>query len=72
MESQGIATVSISLLKDISQAVGTLRALCVPYRHGFPLGEENNPVLQEKIIKQMLQILSNGDEPSPNFVDFYE
>ena len=63
IERVGIATVSISLLHEITDILRPPRALFVPYRLGFPLGEPNNAALQHHIIATALHLLSRDDIP---------
>ena len=60
VEATGISTVSITLDESITRRVKPPRALSVPYRFGYPLGEPNNPELQHAIIAEALALL--GDE----------
>lgn len=57
MENRGIPTVTVTLLKEVTDRVKPPRSLFVPYPLGFPLGEPNNPELQNRIIMQALSIL---------------
>lgn len=63
LERTGIATVSISLLREVTDVTRPPRALFVPYRLGFPLGEPNNPELQHRIIAAALSLLERNDVP---------
>lgn len=63
IERVGIPTVSISLLHEITDVLRPPRALFVPYRLGFPLGEPNNPALQHRIIAAALTLLARNDAP---------
>ena len=63
IERQGIATVSISLLKEVTCVIHPPRALFVPYRLGFPLGDANNPELQHRVIAEALKLLHEDDLP---------
>ena len=63
VEAAGISTVSITLDESITKRVKPPRALSVPYRFGYPLGEPNNPELQHAIIAEALALL--GDETTP-------
>ncbi len=63
IERSGITTVSISLLHEVSDVIRPPRALFVPYRLGFPLGEPNNPELQHRIIAAALGLLERIDVP---------
>ena len=69
IEEIGISTVSITLVKSITEQVKPPRALAVPYRFGYPLGEPNNPSLQRKIILAALELLQDH-QPPPAIVEF--
>ena len=57
IEKRGIATVSISLLTEITARVQPPRALAVDRPLGFPLGEPNQPHLQKRILMAALNLL---------------
>ena len=63
VEAAGIATVSITLIEDITRKVRPPRALAVPYGFGHPLGEPNNPELQHAIITEALALLADATPP---------
>ncbi len=63
IEYAGIATVSISLLREITEKIRPPRALFVPFPLGYPLGEANNPALQRRIIHAALTLLPRTDTP---------
>ena len=63
IERHGIPTVSISLLNEVTNMIRPPRALVVPYKLGFPLGEPNNPELQYGIIAEALKLLRENDLP---------
>lgn len=63
IECEGIATVSISLLREVASAIKPPRALFVPFPMGFPLGEPNNPELQHVVIAAALRLLERNDLP---------
>ena len=63
IEQVGITTVSISLLHEVTDVIRPPRALFVPYRLGFPLGEPDNPALQHRIISSALLLLTRNDVP---------
>jgi hypothetical protein len=63
IERAGITTVSISLLHEVTDVLRPPRALFVPYRLGFPLGEPNNSALQHRIIAAALALLARNDVP---------
>ncbi len=69
IEKAGIATVSISLLLDVTKRVEPPRILAVDRPLGFPLGEPHNPDLQKRIMMAALDLLSVPVD-SPRIVNF--
>ena len=63
VELAGVSTVSITLDESITKRVKPPRALAVPYRFGYPLGEPNNPALQHAIIMEALALLQDETPP---------
>lgn len=63
IERVGIPTVSISLLHEVTDVLRPPRALFMPYRLGYPLGEPHNPALQHRIIAAALALLARNDVP---------
>ena len=63
IEYVGIATVSISLLKEITEKIKPPRALFVPFPLGYPLGEPNNPELQTQVMRAAFALLARNDVP---------
>ena len=63
VEYAGITTVSISLLREITEKTRPPRALFVPFPLGYPLGETNNAELQTRIIHAAFALLSRNDCP---------
>ncbi len=57
IEKAGIPTVSITLLREVSERVQPPRALAVDRPLGYPLGEPHNASLQKEIIKAALPLL---------------
>lgn len=71
IESEGISTVSVSMLSEITQKVQPPRVLQVPFALGYPLGEPHKRELQEKIVKQALLLLETPQPKSgPLIQDF--
>ncbi len=63
IERENITTVSLSLLREVTSVIRPPRALFVPYKMGYPLGEANNPALQARIIVAGLKLLARNDVP---------
>ncbi|HEV2984819.1 MAG TPA: hypothetical protein VGX46_10535 [Vicinamibacterales bacterium] len=58
IEKAGIPTVSITLLREVTERVAPPRALFVNRPLGFPLGEALNPSMQRSIITSALGLLA--------------
>ena len=71
LERRGIATTSVTLLKEVTQKVRTPRALAAPYALGYPLGRPDDPELQTRILKATFDLLRSPGPP-PVLVDFSE
>ena len=63
IEFAGITTVSISLLREITEKIHPPRALFVPFPLGYPLGEPDNPTLQLRIMHAAFSLLARTDVP---------
>jgi hypothetical protein len=63
IERAGIATVSISLLREVASILKPPRTLFVPFPMGYPLGEPNNAPLQHRIIAAALGLLERDGVP---------
>jgi hypothetical protein len=63
LEAQGIATVSISLIREHSVALKAPRALWVPFILGRPLGAPNEPAFQHRVLKEALDLLQETQWP---------
>ena len=72
LERQGISTVVIQLLRSVAEKVRPPRALSVPFRHGFPLGQPYEPELQREVIQAALKLLELPAGDEPHLVDFIE
>jgi hypothetical protein len=69
IEKAGIPTVSVSLLREVSEKVRPPRTLFVPFPFGYPLGKPNQPALQHQVIEASLNLLTKPD-PLPILADF--
>lgn len=70
LERQGVSTVAIQLLRNVAERVRPPRALFVPFRHGYPLGEPNAPEHQHAVIEAALRILESPELKPPALIDF--
>lgn len=57
IEKAGIPTVSITLLREITEQVRPPRALSVDRPLGYPLGAPHDAVLQRHIVMAALELL---------------
>jgi D-proline reductase (dithiol) PrdB len=58
IEKTGIPTVSITLLREVTERVQPPRALAVDRPLGYPLGEPSKVLLQKRIILAALNLLA--------------
>jgi hypothetical protein len=58
LEAHGLATTSISLVREHSEKVKPPRALFVPFPFGHALGRPNAPDLQHRVLRAALDLLS--------------
>jgi D-proline reductase (dithiol) PrdB len=63
VEGAGIATIVVSIARDLTAAVGTPRAIFLRWPLGHPLGEANQPAQQRSVIFAGLQQLLAAKEP---------
>ena len=70
IEREGVATTSISLIREHTEVMKPPRALWVPFPLGRPLGAADEPELQHRVLSAALQLLETATEPS--IVDFDE
>lgn len=63
IEREGIATVCITLLRDVTETNRPPRALCVPFQLGFPLGRPHDAELQTDVVRRALALPGRIDVP---------
>ena len=63
LEAHGIATTSISMVREHTEKVKPPRALFVPFPFGHALGRPNDPELQQRVLKAALELLSARSGP---------
>jgi hypothetical protein len=71
IEKSGIPTVSITLLREVTERVRPPRALAVDRPLGYPLGEPGNAPLQKRIILAALRLLEKPAS-EPLIVEYQE
>lgn len=64
IERAGVATASISLIREQSEAVRPPRALWVPFDLGRPLGTADDPAFQKGVLRAALGMLATSIEPT--------
>ena len=64
IEKQGIPTVSITLLREVTKKVRPPRSLFVDQPLGYPLGRPNDAEMQREILVATLRLLEL-DQPLP-------
>ena len=64
LQRHGIATTSISLIREQSEAVRPPRALWVPFPLGRPLGVADDPDFQHDVLRSALGLLETATEPT--------
>lgn len=72
LERRGIATVVISLLREVTEKVRPPRALWVPFKHGYPLGEPGNAELQRRVMIAALKLLKREATNRPLIEDYHD
>ncbi len=70
LESQGVSTVVVQLLRNVAEKVRPPRALYVPFKHGYPLEAPNDPERQHKVMESALRLLENNSATPPLLSDF--
>ena len=57
LETEGIATTSISMVREHTEKVKPPRALFVPFPFGHALGRADDPALQHRVLRAALDLL---------------
>jgi hypothetical protein len=63
LESEGIATTSISMAREHTEKVKPPRALFVPFPFGHALGRPDDPDLQHRVLRAALDLLAEPVGP---------
>jgi hypothetical protein len=70
LERQGIATVVIQLLREVAEKVRPPRALCVPFKHGYPLDTPGDAARQHAVLEAALRLLEDPSLTPPVLSDY--
>ena len=63
IESVGIATISISLSKDITEKLCLPRALFIKFPLGHPIGYPQQAARHRRVLRQLLRYIKEIDSP---------
>ncbi|MBS0242676.1 MAG: hypothetical protein JSS20_10900, partial [Proteobacteria bacterium] len=63
LESEGLATAGLSLIRLHSEKIRPPRALWVPFELGRPLGAPNDPEFQKRVLKSLIALLAEPSGP---------
>jgi len=63
LETAGIATTSISMVREHTEKVKPPRALFVPFPFGYALGRPDDPALQHRVLRAALDLLAEPVGP---------
>ncbi len=63
IETHGVATTSISLVREHTEQVKPPRALFVPFPFGHAMGRPDEPALQHRVLRAALELLTEPAGP---------
>jgi hypothetical protein len=63
LESEGLPTTQVSLIRPHTETIKPPRALWVPFELGRPLGEPNDPEFQKRVILAALDLFERSSGP---------
>lgn len=63
LESEGLATAGLSLIRLHSEKIRPPRALWVPFELGRPLGIPNDPAFQKRVLRALIDLLAKPSGP---------
>ena len=63
VESEGIPTVCLTLLPELSRIVGAPRTLALRFPYGAPCGDPGNAALHQRVLLEALGLLEGATEP---------
>jgi hypothetical protein len=69
LEKRGVATTSVTMLREVTEKVRTPRALAVPFPLGSPLGRPDDPEIQTLVLRRAFALLERRG-PGPILEEF--
>jgi hypothetical protein len=63
LEARGIPTVALSMIPELTRAVGVPRLAGISYPMGRPLGRPHDADGQRAVLRQVLELLSSAPAP---------
>ena len=63
LEASGIPTVALSMIPDLTRAVGVSRLAGISYPMGRPLGRPHDADGQRAVLRSMLELLATAPRP---------
>lgn len=63
LEASGIATVSLSMIPDFTEAVGVPRLAALAYPMSRPMGRPHDAEGQRAVLRAALEVLATAKEP---------
>ena len=63
LEARGIPTVSLSMIPDLTRAVGVPRLAGISYPMGRPLGRPHDAEGQRAVLRPVLELLATARDP---------
>lgn len=63
LESEGLLTTGIALVRENAEALQPPRLLWVTFPFGYPLGKPNDPLFQRRVIEAALDLLKRSSGP---------
>lgn len=63
LEASGIPTVALSMIPDLTRAVGVSRLAGISYPMGRPLGQPHDADGQRAVLRSMLELLATAPGP---------
>lgn len=64
IEGAGVASVGLTFSSEVTERIGTPRALSVRFPYGAPFGNPLNRWLQIRVLREALALLESADTPN--------